>query len=126
MTERANQPGPALPSGRWPSTWPALWRPVRDRAIFVGVTVVLTLAGTAQFGDLGLSWWVPLLPLVLVLGPVTRPARVRRRFERAAARNALSVQSHRRGWQLHPPGRRGNVVALVSGDGELTYVDCSD
>lgn len=115
--------GPTLPTGRWPSTWPALWRPVRDRAVFVVVTVVLILVGTALLADFGLSWWVSLLPLLLMIGPLTRPGRVRRRFERAAARDRLRVQPHRQGWQLRLPERAGNVVALVTYDGTVSYLD---
>jgi len=117
---------PALPDGRWPSAWPALWRPVRDRAVFVGATVLLALVGIAFLGDLRLGWWVAFLPLVLLVGPVSRPARVRRRFERAAAQGRLDVQRRGHGWRLLPPGRSGNVVVLVSYDGELTYVDLRD
>lgn len=123
MSEVANEQGPALPPGRWPSTWPALWRPVRDRAVFVGGTVLLTLTGTALLGDLGLSWWVPLIPLLLLIGPVTRPHRVRRAFERAAGRRELSVAPRGSGWRVQPAERHGGVIALVSEDGALVYVD---
>ncbi len=114
--------GPALPPGRWPSTWSALWRPVRDRAVFVSGTALLTLVGTALLGDIGLSWWICLLPLLFLVGPLTRPGRVRRRFERAAAQNRLRVQPYQEGWQLHPPGR-ADVVALLTHDGTVSYVD---
>jgi len=123
VTEGTHEAGPKIPPGRWPSTWPALWGGVRDRAVFVGAIVVLTLAGTALLGDLGVSWWVPFVPLLLMIGPATRPGRVRRRFERAAARKELSVHGHRDGWRLRPGGRRGHVVALISRNGEVTYVD---
>lgn len=114
---------PLLPSGRWPSTWPALWRPVRDRALFVGGTVLLTLLAIASLGDLGLSWWFASMPLVLLIGPLTRPGRVRRRFERAAAHDRLRMRRYGPGWQLSPRERRANVVAIVSDDGGLSYVD---
>ena len=123
MSEGTDEQSPAIPSGRWPSTWPALLRPVRDRVVFVGATVLLTLAGTALLGDLDLSWWVPLLPLLLLIGPATRPFRVRRRFERAAERNELIVQQRGPSWRLQPAEGRGGVVALVSEDGVLSYVD---
>jgi len=115
-------PNPVLPAGRWPSAWPDLWRPVRDRAVFALLTVVLTLTGTALFGDLGWSWWLALLPLVLLVGPVLRPGRVRRRFEQAAARNRLRVHAHGAGWRAQPPGRL-HVVALLSPDGAAHYLD---
>lgn len=123
MSTEPAGPGPDLPAGRWPSTWPALWRPVRDRAVLAGATVLLTLIGIGWLGDLGLSWWVPLLPLLLLIGPLSRPGRVRRRFERAATRGRLVVAPHRSGWQLQPAAGRRDVLAVVGYDGGLRYID---
>lgn len=103
----------------WPSAWPSLWRPVRDRAVLVGAMVVLTLVGLARFGDLGLSWWVALLPLVLLAGPVSRPARVRGAIRRAAADRTLRVRTTESG--LWVTARRRSVAAMVSADGSVRY-----
>lgn len=45
---------------------------LRDRLIFVGLTCGLTLLGVLLYGDLRLSWWVALLPLLLLTGPAIR------------------------------------------------------
>ena len=112
---------PRLPD-RWPSAWPSLWRPVRDRAFFVGATTVLVLLGLARFGDLRLGWWVALLPLTLMIGPVTRPARVRRAIRRAAERRMLCVEVFADGMSVRT--RRRTVTARVATDGTVTY--CPD
>lgn len=115
MSEPAN---PRLPT-HWPSAWPSLWRPVRDRALFVAGTTILVLLGLARFGDLGLSWWVALLPLALMAGPVTRPARVRRAIRQAAEQRMLSVQVSEDG--LSVSTRRRSVTARMAPDGTVTY-----
>lgn len=113
---------PALPQGRWPSAWPSLWRPVRDRAVFAGATVVLTALGLAWLGDFGLSWWVALLPLLTLVVPATKPWRVRRRFERAAARNMLTFQDDSAELWVRAGGRT-MTAARVRADGSVSYVD---
>lgn len=92
---------------------------MRDRAVFVAATMVLVLLGLARFGDLRLGWWVALLPLVLLIGPVTRPARVRRAIRRAAQRRMLSVHVCANG--LSVTTRSRTVTASVDADGTVTY-----
>lgn len=112
---------PALPEGRWPSAWPSLWRPVLDRVVFAGAAAVLTALGLAWLGDFGLSWWVALLPLLTLVVPATRPSRVRRRFERAAARGTLTVRDD--GVDLWVRAGRRTVAARVGMDGSVSYLD---
>jgi len=75
VIDGVDAPSRVAPVGRRPSTWQV----VGARVVFAVGTALLTLAGTAFVGDLRLSWWVSLLPLMLLIGPLTSAARVRRR-----------------------------------------------
>lgn len=110
--------GLGLPA-HWPSAWPSLWRPIRDRAIFVLLTSALVVLGLARFGDLGLAWWVALLPLSLLVGPLSRPGRARRTIQRAAQRRTLNVRASAD--ELCVTARRRSVTAWVASDGGVTY-----
>lgn len=106
---------------RWPSAWPSLWRPVRDRAAFAVPAALLTALGLGWLGDLSLTWWVPLLPLLLLAGPLTRPGRVRRSFDRASADGSLTVVDDRAGVLVWGSGR--TVAAEVTAGGAIRYLD---
>jgi hypothetical protein len=92
MTETHGPPDPpdpaperwtvALPAD-WPSAWPHLYGPVRDRALFVLTVMVLTTIGLIVAGDPGAQWWAIALPLLLLIGPASKPARARRALCRA-------------------------------------------
>lgn len=109
---------PGLPD-RWPSAWPSLWPGVRDSVAVVALTMVLTLVGVFRFGDPALSWWVALLPLLLLIGPLTRPARVRRTIRRATEQRTLRVRQS--GDTLWISAGRRRVGARVDPDGAVTY-----
>jgi hypothetical protein len=81
---------PVLPV-RWPSAWSSLWPVLTARLAFVAATAALTGLGLLVAGDPRAQWWLPALPLVLLAGPLLRPARVRRRLSRAAAAGRLAV-----------------------------------
>jgi hypothetical protein len=68
----------------WPSPWPHLYRPVRDRVVFVVMVMVLTTVGLIALGDPAAQWWAIVLPLLLLIGPVSKPARVRMALRRAS------------------------------------------
>lgn len=110
---------PVIPR-RWPSAWPYLSHGVYKRAAFVAVTAVLTAVGIAATGDLTVQWWIPLLPAVLLVGPVLRPVRLRRRLERAAAGRNLAVMPGR----VHPGPvtSQGQTVRLVTAAGDAVGV----
>lgn len=114
-----SSPHPVQLPQRWPSAWPSLWPGVRDRTVFVAVTVSLTVLGLARFGDLGLAWWVALLPLVLLIGPLTRPSRARRAIQRAARQRTLNVRES--GNELLVSVPRRSVTARVAANGAVTY-----
>lgn len=105
---------------RWPSAWPYLSHLVYRRARFVLAVVLLTAAGIVLTGEPGAQWWVPLLPVVLLVGPVRRPGRLRRAFERAARRGDLAAMPGR----LHPGpvNSRGQTVRLVTPTGDAVAV----
>lgn len=108
---------------QWPSAWAHLWQPARDRAVFVGLVVLLTVIGVVFTGDLVKEWWVPLVPLVLLTGPVSRPGRVRRTLQRAATRGRLRTTTGR----LHPGPvtSRGPTVRLVTPSGHAVALPAS-
>lgn len=84
------EPDLAVPES-WPTAWRHLWPTALDRAGFVGAVVVLTAIGIAATGDLSVQWWAVVLPLALLPGPVSRPYRVRRSLQRAAAQGRLAA-----------------------------------
>jgi hypothetical protein len=86
---------PAELPAHWPSPWPHLYRPVRDRVVFVVMVVVLTTAGLVGLGDPAAQWWAIALPLLLLIGPVSKPARVRMALHRGGGRGALRTQPGR-------------------------------
>lgn len=45
---------------------------LRNRLVFVGLTCALTLLGLFLYGEPRLTWWVALLPLLLLVGPLAR------------------------------------------------------
>jgi hypothetical protein len=94
--------GPIVLPARWPSAWPSLWPVLASRAVFVAMVSGLTLVALLVAGDPGGDWWLPLLPFVLLLGPVASIASVRSRWERAAARSRLGAVPGR----LLPAGPR--------------------
>jgi len=87
--------------------------------VVVALTVGLVLVGLAGFGDLGLSWWVAALPLLALLGPATRPIRVRRAIQRAAERRTLNVRASADELCVSVPRR--SVTARVTPAGGVTY-----
>lgn len=81
----------------WPSPWPHLYRPVRDRAVFVLMVMVLTTIGLIWLGDPAAQWWAIALPLLLLIGPASKPSRVRMALHRASANGRLQTQTGRLG-----------------------------
>jgi hypothetical protein len=79
----------------WPSPWPHLYRPVRDRAVFVVMVMVLTTVGLVGLGDPAAQWWAIALPLLLLIGPVSKPARVRMALHRASGNGRIQTQPGR-------------------------------
>jgi len=110
----------AVIPARWPSAWPYLSRAVYRRARFVLAVAVLTAVGIVVTGEPGVQWWIPLLPVVLLAGPVRRPGGLRRVFERAARRGGLAAMPGR----LHPGpvNSRGHTVRLVTPTGDAVAV----
>lgn len=94
---------------RWPSAWPALRRDVGGGVATVVLTAVLTSIGTWSFGDPARAWWVGLLPLLLLVVPLSRPARYRAAFVRARLRGTVrnadgEVRVGRRRARVEPDG----------------------
>jgi hypothetical protein len=85
---------------RWPSGWGSLWPVLASRAVFVAMVALATAIGLMVAGDPGGQWWLPFVPLVLLLGPVVRIASVRSRWERAAVTGRLRTEAG----QLRPAG----------------------
>lgn len=107
----------------WPSAWPHLWHATRDRAVFVAAVIALTVIGIVGAGDLQAQWWVPLLPLVLLAGPATRPGRVRRALQNCTARGRLRTMPGR--LQPGPVTSRGQTVRLITSSGaSVTLPTC--
>jgi hypothetical protein len=69
-----------------------LWPVVARRVAFVAAVEALTLAGLVLAADPITQWWALLPPLLLLAGPLTRPARVRRRAREAAATGRLDLR----------------------------------
>ena len=113
--------GPGMP-GDWPSGWPSLWPRVAQRAAFVVAVQLLTVLGLAVAANPTSQWWATLPPLLLLVGPVTRPARVRQRVRRAAAAHSLQLDGDGVVWARRRvlPGRR--PVARVSRNGVVHYL----
>jgi len=85
-------PAEAVPlPAHWPSPWPHLYRPVRDRAVFVLTVIVLTTVGLIVAGDPAAQWWAIALPLLLLIGPATRPGRARMALHRAIGANRAAT-----------------------------------
>lgn len=80
---------------RWPSPWRHLYRPVRDRAVFVVMVMVLTTIGLFGLGDPAAQWWAIVLPLLLLIGPVSKPARVRTALHRACGSGRIHTMPGR-------------------------------
>lgn len=97
----------------WPSPWSHLYRPVRDRAIFVLMVMVLTAIGLVVAGDPAAQWWAIALPLLLLIGPATRPGRARMALRRAIAAGRARTLSGRLA-----VGERGNTVWLQPATGD--------
>src|SRR2546423_8592386 len=76
----------------WPSPWPHLYRPVRDRAVFVVLVMVLTTIGLIALGDPAAQWWAIALPLLLLTGPLSKPARVRMALHRGSGSGRIHTQ----------------------------------
>ncbi|CAN5300231.1 hypothetical protein BH20ACT5_BH20ACT5_01570 [soil metagenome] len=111
-------PTGALPR-RWPSAWPSLWPEVRDRSAFGLTAALVTALGLTWLGVPGLTWWLPLLPALLLIGPLSWPGRVRRGFDRAGDEGTLRVVDERD--QVLVWGPRGGVAAEVAPDGAIRY-----
>lgn len=102
---------------RWPSAWPHLWRPARDRMVFVLAVMALTTAGIIALGEPAGEWWVPLVPAVLLIGPVTRPGRARRELRRACRRGRVATAVGR--LEAGPPTRTDSTTRLLTTYGTL-------
>jgi len=81
---------------------------------------LLTLLGLVVAADPGTQWWALFPPLLLLAGPVTRPARIRRRAARAAATGRLAADPDgvvllhgRSGWRQ---------FARIRPDGQVHYL----
>lgn len=109
---------PGTGPARWTSAWPSLRGSVLAGVATTVLTVPLTLAGTVWLGDLSRAWWVALLPLPLLVVPLSRPARTRAAFVRAAARGTLQVRTDIDG-QTVLAGRRR---ARLGPRGEVGYL----
>ncbi|HVX43933.1 MAG TPA: hypothetical protein VHC49_08595 [Mycobacteriales bacterium] len=86
--------GIAAPAS-WPAAWSHLYGPIRDRAIFVALTMFLTGIGLALLGDPGAQWWAIALPLVLLIPSVLRPLRARSALQTAVGHRDASALSGR-------------------------------
>lgn len=83
------QPG-ALPAS-WPSAWPSLRRQVLLGATLPLVVSVVVLVVLAVTQTLATSWWVALIPLVLLAWPLSLPARVRTVVQNAHRARTLDI-----------------------------------
>ncbi|MGI8870442.1 MAG: hypothetical protein ACR2F6_16730 [Mycobacteriales bacterium] len=137
---------------RWPSAFAPAGRALRplivNRAIVAVAGCLLTLAGLIWLGDPAKQWWAIVVPLLLLIDPIVRVARVRVRVRRAAARTPLfpvALVPERRGlvqiiidrpgpdlsgrWSAptHLAGPAdlvyaGRVAAVVAPGGEVSYI----
>ena len=98
---------------QWPTPWPHLYRPLRDRAVFVLMTMVLTTIGLFIAGDPAAQWWAIALPLLLLIGPATCPLRAR-----AALRRAVENGRARTAAGRLIVGERGEAVWLQTSSGD--------
>ena len=106
------RPDLGLPE-HWPSAWPSLRGQVALGAVLPVLAAVLTLAGEIWLGIADIAWWLPLLPLILLIGPLTRPARIRRLVDTADRRGRLQVTVATLGLLAVVPGRRGRARVTV-------------
>lgn len=100
---------------RWPSAWLSLRTTVLRRAAFVLAVAVLTATGIVAVGDPSAQWWIPLLPAVLLAGPISRLGGIPRRLRRATRRGRLATMPGR----VHPGPvtSHGQTVRLVTDGG---------
>lgn len=117
------QPEPVRLPEHWPSAWPSLRGEVALSASFPVLTSVLTVAALIWLQLLGVAWWTPLVPLLLLPIALSRPGRVRRAVQRADTRRELRVSQAPDGLLVRLPRRsmRRRVHAHVFPDQTVVY-----
>lgn len=126
MTTDGPDPAPAwrggLPS-QWPSAWPSLGRRVAVASVVPIVVALVALAVVAIVGVLPSAWWVPLIPLVLLVGPLTLPGRVRSAMQGASDAKTLVVTVAPLGLLVRTPApaRLVRPSAEVTSAGRVRY-----
>lgn len=103
-----NPSNSALPSP-WPSAWPSLAKNVALGAVLPIVAAVVVLVILLLTKSLSTAWWVLLLPMLLLLWPLSLPARVRKVMQDAADSGRLEVVNATLGILAHAPERRLGV-----------------
>lgn len=105
---RGNPSNSALPA-TWPSAWPSLAKNVALGAVAPVAAAVVVLVILLVTKSLSTAWWVVLLPLLLLLWPLSLPARVRKVMQDATDTGRLEVVNATLGILAHAPQKRLGV-----------------
>ncbi|WP_134322831.1 hypothetical protein [Cumulibacter soli] len=112
---------PALPTV-WPSAWPSLRAQVALGATFPVVAAVAGFIILLRTQTLATSWWIAVLPLLLLAWPLSLPARARAAMRRAHEGSRIEVLATQHGLVARPIERRGlKVRAFLEQDGRVRY-----
>ncbi len=100
--------GQVLPT-RWPSAWSSLRGRVAVSATFPIVACVVSVVIMVLTGVFVHVWWICALPLLLLIGPLTLPARTRAAVQSAYDKHELRVATAQVGVVVRAPRRRRGV-----------------
>lgn len=99
---------PGLPQS-WPSAWPSLAKQAFMGAILPIVAAVVVLVVLLLTKTLEQAWWVALIPLLLLIWPLSLPGRVQRVMQEASDDGRLEVVQGMLGTIAAAPRRRLGV-----------------
>lgn len=100
--------GAALPT-HWPSAWSSLRGRVVVAAVFPVVACVVAVVVMLFTAVLVHVWWIAALPLLLLIGPLTLPARTRAAMQSAYDEHELQVTTAQVGLVVRAPRKRRGV-----------------
>ncbi|PRZ41982.1 hypothetical protein CLV47_107110 [Antricoccus suffuscus] len=96
-----------------PTHWPSAWSSLRGRiavsAVFPVVTCAVAVVIMVFTGVLVEVWWIAALPLLLLIGPLTLPARTRAAMQSAYEKHELQVTTAQVGLVVRTPRKRRGV-----------------
>lgn len=90
LSDFAPESPEALPT-IWPSAWPSMRREVLVRSTLPLVAAVVVLIVLMLSQVIATSWWFTAIPLLLLIGPLSLPARVRAVVQTADRTRTLDI-----------------------------------